>query len=371
MPKLRPALTTIAPAVHGACDYGELARLGLSPDKVIDFSANSNPYGPPVAVLQAVQAAVTTSTLAHYPDRDCWSLRAAIAAAEGASIEQLLPGNGANELIQLVAQALVMPGSRHLVFTPAFGEYARAIQLLGGQMVEPWTATHPIEVRLTLEAAGQAIQQHQPHAIWLCNPNNPTGQLWSATELAHLRQSAPARQAWWVVDESYHYFSAAPVTLKDEVKSGNLIILRSLTKDLALAGLRLGYILAAPDVIEALRGVQPAWSVNSLAQVAGVAALQAEVLAWREDSLAKLRVQANQLWAELTRVGLTVVPTETTYALVRVGAATRFRHQLLTQGLLVRDCTSFGLPDYVRIAAQQPAENQRLLDAIARIGMTM
>lgn len=365
----RSTLATLPPAIHGACDYGELARLGLHPDSILDFSANSNPYGPHPAVLQAVQAAVSASTLSRYPDRDCLALRAAIAAAEEIPEDYLLPGNGVAELIQLIALVFVTPGSRHLVLAPTFGEYERAIQLMGGQVHPYRPSPTTTDLRFDAEEVVTAIRRWQPDGIWLCNPNNPTGQQWTAAELAHLRAADPTRCALWVVDESYLYFATEPVTLKDELESQNLIVLRSLTKDLALAGLRLGFALAAPTVIDLLRRVQPSWSVNSLAQIAGVAAMQAEALTWRRQSLRRLHYRAAELWVGLAELGWSVLPTATTYSLVAVGDAAMFRRRLLAEGLLVRDCTSFGLPHHVRIAARRSVENERLLATVELVKM--
>lgn len=386
----RPALP---PAVHGARDYKELARLGLDPNHIIDFSANSNPYGPHPTVLEAVRQAVTGPTLARYPDRDCLTLRYAIAAAEGVSPENILPTNGASELIQLIALAFVSPGSRHLILAPTFGEYSRAIQLAGGMLLEHRPAA--ANLRFETNLAANAIKNYQSDSIWLCNPNNPTGQRWTAEQLAQLRAAAP--QVLWVIDESYRYFSKqmlalslsnGPVVSSQEksnksVESGgqrsavsrhqlallakNAIIIRSLTKAHGLAGLRLGYAIAEPETIEALRAIQPPWSVNSLAQVAGVAALQPQVLHWRGETLAQLHHHAADLWQRLSALNFTVLPTDTTYALVHTGDAAAFRHRLLKQGLLVRDCASFGLPGYVRIAAQLPEENEQLLKGIKHL----
>jgi histidinol-phosphate aminotransferase len=358
----RSTLATLPPSIHGARNYGELACLGLSPDAVIDFSANSNPYGPHPAVQAAVQAAVAAPVLAHYPDRECLALRAALAAAEGVSMDNILPGNGAAELIQLAALAFVTPGSRHLIVSPTFGEYSRAIQLMGGQALEV-RPTHP-DLRFEAAEVAAAIHRLRPESVWLCQPNNPTGQLWTAAELTYLRAADPDARMLWVVDESYHYFVANPVSLKGEIEQENLLILRSLTKDMALAGLRLGYALAAPSLIQSLRQVQPPWSVNSLAQVAGAAALQAEVLTWRQKSITQLHSNAAELWAGLTELELMILPTQTTFALVNVGHAAEFRRRLLAHGLLVRDCTSFGLPGHIRIAAHRPEENWQLLKAI-------
>ena len=129
---IHPNLSKMSPSIHGARDHREIAQLGLNLNSIIDFSANSNPYGPHPSVLDAVRQALTKSTFMHYPDRHCLALTEAIAAAEDVPLDYILPANGASELIQLIALAFVGPGSRHLILAPTFGEYERAIQLMGG-----------------------------------------------------------------------------------------------------------------------------------------------------------------------------------------------------------------------------------------------
>jgi len=356
----RPTLASMPPAIHGARDYSELKQLGLEPDDLIDFSANSNPYGPYPALLSAVKQAVTGATLARYPDRDCLALREAAARVEGVSPAHLLPTNGASELIQLIALAFVEPGSRHLVVAPTFGEYQRAIQLVGGQIHQHWpTQAH---LRFEVEAVIDEINRIDPQGVWLCTPNNPTGQQWEPNQIERLQAAAP--HCLWVIDESYRYFGQRTFAGSTPPAPPTGIIVRSLTKAYGLAGLRLGYGVAAPDVVKTLQAVQPPWSVNSLAQVAGVVALQPNGLRWREESLARLQHHATQLWKELATLGFTVLPTDTPFALVAVEDAPSFRRTLLHHGLLVRDCTSVGLPHHIRIAAQLPEENERLLTAI-------
>ncbi|MEM7032513.1 MAG: histidinol-phosphate transaminase [Chloroflexota bacterium] len=330
----------------------------LSPDDIIDFSTNNNPYGPPPMVLAALQEALQNNAIGPYPDRDCLALKAAIAAVEDVSPEYLLPGNGTAALIQMIALAFVRPQSTHLIVGPTFGEYERAIQVMEGKVIE--YRPHTTDLRCTVDGVASAIQHHNPASIWLCNPNNPTGQQWTTTQLQYLQDTAP--NALWVIDEAYTHF---PTMLHNGwLHRPNQIILRSFTKDFTLAGLRLGYILALPHLIDSLQKVSVPWSVNALSQIAGVATLQAEGLAWRRHTLQDLRHQAKALWRSLQQLGLAVLPTETTYALVDVEDAPTFRAKLLAEKLLVRDCTSFGLPNYVRIAAQHPTENQQLVEAI-------
>lgn len=367
----RGTLVSLSPAVHGARDYAELARLGLAPDDVLDFSTNSNPYGPAENVLAAVRGVVSGAGLSRYPDRDCLALRAAIAAAENVSDSNVLPGNGAAELIQMIALAFVLPGSRHLILAPTFGEYSRAIRLAGGVVEEVRPPAGGPDLVLNVETAAAAIRELQPDGVWLCNPNNPTGQVWALPELAALRAAASARPVLWVVDESYRYFTTSPVSVlaaaESWIEDETTVVIRSLTKEYALAGLRLGYVVAAASLITTLQKVQPPWSVNTLAQVAGTEALQPAGRAWRQESLSRLQEEAGVLWRELVALGQKVLPTAATYTLVKVGDAAEFRRRLLASGLLVRDCTSFGLPGHVRIAARRPPHNQRLVETLAAL----
>ncbi|MCB0209468.1 MAG: histidinol-phosphate aminotransferase family protein [Anaerolineae bacterium] len=357
---------------HGDIDYGELNKLGLTPHDIIDFSANSNPFGPHPAVLEAIRAAVTVPKLRHYPDRHCLELRQAIAMAEDIDPHFILPTNGANELIQMVALAFIKPGSRHLILSPTFGEYERAIRVMGGH-VQPYFAAGS-NYRHDIAHVATVIRETQPATVWLCNPNNPTGQYLTPAEIAELRSSAQP-ETLWIVDESYQYFSAfeeslsRPAIARDHDE--NIIVMRSLTKEHGLAGLRLGFAIATPERIEQLRVTQPAWSVNSLAQVAGVAALQPDVQAEQRRNIRQLLSYAAALWAELGDIGLRVLPTNTSYTLIETGQAAPTRRALLNSRLLVRDCSSFGLPQHIRVAAQLPEQNRRLIEALSRLSKSL
>ncbi len=369
MPTPRSTIAAVPPAIHGARDYVELQELDLEPDDVVDFSANSNPFGPHPAILQAVQKAVSRATLARYPDRDCLALRDALSVADEIPAGQILPGNGATELIHLIALTFVEPGSRHLVLSPTFGEYSRAIHLMGGKVYEYRPQTGD-KLYPDIADVIPVLQRLQPDTIWLCNPNNPTGHYWTPKELAALYAVDSGQRFLWIIDEAYrHFVHPSPTPTPPEWSGGpNVIRLRSLTKDYSLAGLRLGYIVAHPRLIRLLQTAKAPWSVNTLVQIAGLAALQPEVIAWRRDSLTDLHHQAAILWRGLHSLGLDVAPTQTTFALVHVGNGRQFRHRLLRAGYLVRDCASFGLPAYIRLAAHRPEANQQLLRSLAIFG---
>jgi len=211
-----------------------------------------------------------------------------------------------------------------------------------------------------MDEACHVLAEESPVLLFLCNPNNPTGAYLDRRAVLRLLDAAP--DATLVLDEAYAPFVATPWASSDLTASGRVVVLRSMTKDGALAGLRLGYALAREDVTRRLRALQPSWSVNAAAQVAGLAALadpghmaraRAEVL----RSVAYLR-------EALSEMGLYVAPSLANFVLVEVGDAPAVRLALLRRGLCVRDCTSFGLPSFIRIGARRLPDCQRLVAAL-------
>jgi histidinol-phosphate/aromatic aminotransferase/cobyric acid decarboxylase-like protein len=178
--------------------------------------------------------------------------------------------------------------------------------------------------------------------------------------LEMLYAAAPA--ALWIVDEAYLEFMAEPVSSVPWIERGNWLVLRSMTKDFALGGLRLGYAVGTPALIGPLQQAQSPWNTNSVAQMAGAACM--DQLAWRQATLAQLRADCDKLCNDLRATGYVPLPTTANYFLVPVANPAALRAALLQQRMVIRDCTSFGLPDHIRIAAQRPDENQRLVAAL-------
>lgn len=313
-------------AVHGGVDEAELAALGLDREQVLDFSVNTNPAPVPDELRRVIAAA----DVASYPDSDSRRLRQAAAEAYGVSPEQVVAGNGSSELIWLICLAFLKPGDAVLVRQPTFGEYERAARI------------HHAEVTSQPPAA----------LTFICNPNNPTGEY---TPLDGL----PAGLV--VVDEAYADFVEGRPTLIGPAMPDNLLVLRSLTKFSALAGLRLGLAFGQPPLIEALRRVKPPWNVNAAAQAAGEYALHHPELL---PDLTALAAARSELVDGLRRLGFAPQRTDCNFFLVPVDDAAVLRRKLLAQGCLVRDCTSFGLPDQIRVAVRAPADNARLLAAL-------
>jgi len=350
----RSKVATLSPSIHGGLDHGELARLGLLPDDLLDFSVNRNPFGPPPSVWEVWQGL----RIERYPDRECLALRPALAEHHGCSSGQVWVGNGTAELIWLLALAYLRPGDPMLIISPTFGEYAAAGKLMGAQ-VETFLARREDDFRPDPDSLAVRIETLRPRLTFLCNPNNPTGVYLERAAVETLLAANPA--GLLVLDEAYVPFVAGAWNSTPLLGTGRLVVLRSMTKDYALAGLRLGYLLAAAEVVESVRRVQPPWSVNAVAQAAGLAALQEE--AYLQDTLAQTAAAKVELARELTVLGLRVWPSATHFFLVEVGDAAATRAGLLQRGMLVRDCTSFGLPTFVRVAARRTEQNRQLVAA--------
>jgi L-threonine-O-3-phosphate decarboxylase len=356
-PEPRPELLHMPDPIHGALDFTELDQLGLAPEAVLDFSVNGNPYGPSPHVRE-VLAQVAYE---RYPDREVLALRRVLATSLDVSVDEVLVGNGSTELIWLVALAFVRPGDAVLLVGPTFGEYARAAVLMGARLHQH-TARRAAGFHVSPQEVRQALEQWQPRLIFLCNPNNPTGTFVAPDHIVHWATAFPG--TLFVVDEAYLTFTdSAPSVLP--VRPPNLLVLRSMTKAYALAGLRLGYAVGDPDILTALQRARPPWSVNALAQAAGIAALQDTM--HLAHCLAQIAQAKRDLVAGLHALGLTPVPSTTHFFLARVGHGTFCRQALLRHGILVRDCASFGLPSYIRVATRRPEENAHLLTALEEL----
>ncbi|MDB5082577.1 MAG: histidinol-phosphate aminotransferase family protein [Chloroflexi bacterium] len=355
--------------VHGALDFSELEKLGLAPAEIIDFSVNSNPYGPsPLA-----RAALITINIERYPDRECLDLRRAILTYDipdaALSLNEILCGNGTAELIWATARAFLRPGSKAAIVGPTFGEYRQASQVAGARVVE-FRSQASAQFRPDLTALLNWLEEEAPDLLWFCNPNNPTGYILPEPQLRRLEAFCRVNRITLVLDEAYQRFVVgnSPFSGLDfiaEEDPAGLVVLRSLTKDYALAGLRLGYAASNAPALVLIASQLPSWNVSAPAQVVGAAALQDQ--AYLHRTLAALKAERAEFFTAIERAGLEFIPSDTHYGLVKVGDARETRRRLLEEKLLVRDCTSFGLPGYIRVATRPRAEWERLVKALKRV----
>ena len=343
--------------VHGGISTTDLRMVGLTAEEVLDFSSNINPLG----ISERVRQAAVAADLAAYPDRDSLLLREALAGRLQVDVGQLLIGNGSTELIHLLVRARLRPGGRCLIFAPTFGEYEAAATLAGAQ-IHRLHAAESQSFRWSMEAMLDTINEVRPELVFLCNPNNPTGVYLRQDDVTRILD-AIGQDGLLLLDEAYAPLADRrrdPDSLQLTMfPSDNLAILRSMTKDHAIAGVRLGYLLATPALIEAVRSLQHAWSVNAVAQAAGLAALNdGEHLAEARDVIAASK---QFIYEQLGSMSIAFTPSSANFLLVNVGDAVQVRMELLRRGIAVRDCTSFGLPQHIRIAVRQREECERLI----------
>ena len=342
--------------VHGGLDIAELRSMGLRPDQVLDFSSNINPLGP----SHRVRTAASAADLSSYPDRDCLALREALAARLNVGIDNLMIGNGSTELIHLLARAYLGPGKKCLIFAPTFGEYETAAVICGAEL-DVVTAEEAGGFRWPIEEASETIGRIRPSLVFLCNPNNPTG-VYVCQDAVESILTAVGENGCLVLDNAYEPLADEQWNGLSLLNGGNIAVLRSMTKDHALAGIRLGYLVAEPTVVAEVRRLQPSWSVNSVAQAVGLAALEDEV---HVAAARKVILEAKEcLYSGLETLGVPVTLSNANFVLAKVGDAAKVRSELLRRRIAVRDCTSFGLPEYIRIAARPPEQCSRLLEAL-------
>jgi histidinol-phosphate aminotransferase len=345
----------LSPAVHGGPDYEEIDVLGLDPKEILDFSVSVNPAGPPPGLAEAV----SRCDIAHYPDSESGRLKKALSRKLEIAPENLIVGSGSTELIRLAALAYFGEGDRVMVMKPTYGEYEIAAQIAGAE-VDKLKLREEDDFRLSLFDLAEALQMYPPAGLFLCNPNNPTGQYLSRKEIERVLQMLP--NSLLVVDEAYVSFVEDPWNSADLISHPNLLVIRSMTKDYGLAGLRLGYALANEEIIGALNKIKPPWNVSAAAQAAGIYALKAE--GYPEVCRKGLLRSREYLTENLHQMGFKVLPSEANFCLVKAGDASGLRQALLERGILVRDCTSFGLPAYIRLCLRPLNECRKLVKAL-------
>jgi histidinol-phosphate aminotransferase len=354
----RPEIEALLPGVHGGPDHAELQARGLEVDGLLDFSVCCNPYPPPRAVRESLRH----MSLGRYPDSTSTELRNKLSRLHLIDAANILTGSGTTELIRLITLTYLERGDSALVFKPTYGEYETASRLSGAKIIihQGFASEN---FALDVERVANMIQETHPRAVFIGNPNNPTGQYLSAAEMETL--FAGSHDSLFIVDEAYINFVEHPWPSLDLRGRENVIILRSMTKDYGLAGLRLGYLVASEEIVRTLSRVCPPWNVNIAAQKAGSAVLDSGD--YLSASLIKIRKAGQYLRSQLIKLNLPVVPSQANFFLVKAGDGKRFRSLLLNEGILVRDCASFGLPEYIRLAPRSLGDCRLFISALKRL----
>lgn len=348
----------LEPAVHGGINYAELEGLGLEPGEILDFSSNINPYGPPPGLKKALDKVDISS----YPDSGSGRLRRALAERLGVETDNIIAGSGSVEIMRLAVLAFFKPGDRVLIIEPAFSEYEVSCRIAGVSPLK-YVLRPEENFSFNFSEVSRIAGKYGFAGVFITNPGNPTGKYYSAKVAEKLLGSVEGSIV--ILDEAYIDFVPKPWLSINLIEKHNILILRSLTKGFALAGLRLGYGVAARSIISRLKKVCPPWNVNTMAQEAGLYALRSDK--YLQDSLFQIRREKSRLIKGLESLGLIPLHSNTNFFIIKTGDGNLWRQDLLKHKILVRDCASFGLPEFIRVSVKSREQNDRLLKAIQEI----
>jgi histidinol-phosphate aminotransferase len=334
-------------------------------DVAVRLNTNENPYAPEAEIVATIVAKVSAaaSRLNRYPDRDARELRHALACyvadrtGQSVSPEMVWPANGSNEVLQQILQAFGGCGRTALGFEPS---YAMHRLISRGTATEYRTAERGDRFELTARGVISAIEHHHPDVVFLCTPNNPTGTVLGAEVITAAYE---ATRGVVIVDEAYGEFAAQPSALALLAGRERLIVVRTLSKALELAGARLGYAVAAPTVVDALQLVRLPYHLSAMTQAVGLAALEhtESLLCWVEE----LKRQRDRMASELEHLGFDVYPSEGNFVFFGgMSDQAEVWQRLVSANVLVRDV---GIPGHLRVTAGTPQETDAFLSAIRTI----
>lgn len=346
---------------HGGNIYSLAASLKTLERKILDFSASVNPLG----ISKKVKAEIrkTLKYLPAYPDPDCTVLRRRLSKKTGVPEQNIMCGNGSTELIYLIARAI--KPARALIAVPAFSEYERALSVNGVKEIRLF----PIEEKdnFNLNVEGFMGEMKDADIAFLCNPNTPTGSVLKRDAVMSIVKHAARSNCYIVVDEAFVDFVPEESVRSEVCGNPRLIVLRSLTKFYALSGLRLGAVFFHDDVSAALAGNKEPWSVNTLAQRAGAAAINDKP--YEAETFKYLRREKAYMEKMLRKLEIYFYPSEINFYLIKDERAPVLYEELGKRGILLRDCGNFnGLSGkYLRIAVKSHRENAVLFKNISSI----
>ena len=365
-PESHPDLSLQAPEyVRGIAPYlpgkpiGELAReFGLAERDIVKLASNENPRGPGPAVRAAIAAAV--EDVCRYPDGNGFALKSALSSRFGVGADQVVLGNGSNDVLELVTQAFLRPGDRAVYSRHAFAVYPLAVQARGAVGIEVPARDYRHDL-----AAMRAAITSATRIVFVANPNNPTG-TWIAPDVLEAFVASVPDEVLIVLDEAYNEYLEPAQQSRSAAwiaKYANLVVSRTFSKAYGLAALRVGYGIMDPSVADMLNRVRQPFNVNALAQAAALAALADT--AYVDESRALNRSGMRQLEDGVRALGLPFVPSHANFLLIRVGDAAAVYQRLLKQGVIVRPVANYGLPEFLRVTVGLPGENRRFIDALA------
>lgn len=338
----------------------ELQReLGLR--HVVKLASNENPLGPSGKAVRAMRRALREVHL--YPESTCYYLTKRLSEELGVGENQIIVGNGSNEIIELLARGLLSEGDQVISSETSFLVYPILTQVCGGQFV----SVPMKEFRYDLDGILNAITD-RTKLIFIANPNNPTGTYVTASEIEEFLTRVP-KDVVVCFDEAYVDFVEARdfphILFHAKTEKPNIMLLRTFSKSYGLAGLRVGYGVGAPQMIAYLHKIRQPFNVNALAQVAATAALDDRFFLWRTKLLVSRGRQ--YLYKRLRKMGLRYLPSQANFVLIDVGCdADEFFQDFLREGMIVRSMKAYGLTTWIRVTVGRRSQNAQFYRLLKR-----
>ena len=354
----RPEIRAMHPYEPGKPVETLERELGIR--EAIKLASNENPRGPGAIVREAL--AREAADLSRYPDGSAHAFREKLAAQQGLHPDQILLGNGSNDVLELIARVFLAPGRKGVIDQYAFVVYPLAIAGAGGTVCAVPSKAYGHDLPAMAAAVDDSTQ-----LVFIANPNNPTGTVASLTEIEGLLQAVPSK-VLVVVDEAYceyQHRSASGTALSLLPRYPNLVVTRTFSKIYGLAALRLGYAAAAPEIVSLLNRLRQPFNVNSLALAGGLAALDDHD--YVEESR-RLNAEGLQtLERAMAGRAIPFIPSAGNFLTVEVGAAKAYYDALLQEGVIVRPVAGYGLTQHLRVSVGMPEEMTRFLASFDRV----
>ena len=336
----------------------ELEReLGIT---AIKLASNENPLGPSMVALEALKGAI--QNLHRYPDGSCFYLKKRLSSFLGVPEDMLITGNGSNEIIELLVRTFIRKGDEAVMGDPSFAVYPLAVQSAGGTSVKVPLKNFTID----MEKIAASLTE-RTRLVFISNPNNPTGTIVGKDAVEALIKKLP-KGALLCMDEAYFEFvnnASYPDSIKYVKQGFPVVALRTFSKIYGLAGLRVGYGVAPPELAEYMNRVRQPFNVNSLAQAAATAAL--DDISHVEKSKKNNAEGLKYLYNELEKLGMDYVPAEANFFLIKAGDGQVLYEGLLSKGVIVRPMKSYAMPRYIRVTVGTPEENSRFISALKEV----
>ena len=348
----------ISPYIPGK-PITELAReMGIPVERIVKLASNENPLGMSPKARAAVETAI--AGIERYPDQ--FELAKALAARLGLPMEQIVLGNGSNDVLDIAARVFLAPGRSAVFSRHAFAVYPLATLTAGAECLVAPARHYGHDL-----AAMRGLIREDTRVVWIANPNNPTGTFLPYADVKAFIASVPAHVAV-VLDEAYNEY-LPPADRVDTLpwirEFPNLIVTRTFSKVYGLAGLRVGYGVASPEVADLMNRIRQPFNVNNLALAAAVAALDDH--AFLAESFELNRRGMEQIVAGLKRLGLEHIPSHGNFVTFGVADGAAVNQKLLKQGVIVRPIGGYGLPNHLRVTIGLPEENERFLAALEKM----